>query len=257
MSRALIECRDLAKSYGAHRVLQQVSFSVGEGESFAIIGPNGAGKTTLFKVLTGEILADSGSISYRGVDIGPLAAHDRVRMGFGRTFQVARVFLEFTALENLVAAIESRMRGQGLPVGPWYAFRPSRDVLEEAAQRMADIGLAEQRFVHARNLSHGDKKRLELALALALNPDVLMLDEPTAGMSPPERQRTVELIQRLRAEQGIAVMLTEHDMDVVFGLADRVLVLNYGEVIVVGSPAEVRANATVAEIYLGKEMFGA
>jgi branched-chain amino acid transport system ATP-binding protein len=254
---AVIELKGIDKSYGVHRVLKQITFAVNKGESFAIIGPNGAGKTTMFKVLTGEIFANSGSVQFRGVDVTNLPAYDRVRIGFGRTFQVARVFLHFTVLENIIVAVESRMRGQGVKVGPWYAFRPSRTVLEEAAFRMADIGLSGKRFVEARNLSHGDKKRLELGLALALNPDVLMLDEPTAGMSPADRHAIVELIQRIRAEQGISVMLTEHDMDVVFGLADRILVLNYGEVIVIGPPQEVRANPMVAEIYLGKEMVGA
>ena len=214
----MIECDRVEKSYGSHRVLRSVSFTMSERENFAIIGPNGAGKTTMFKVLTGEIFADLGTVRFRGLDIATMPPHDRVGMGIGRTFQVARVFPASTVIENIVAAIEARMRSQGQPVGQWYAFRPSRAVLEEADTRMFDIGLADKRFTIARILSHGDKKRLELALALALNPEVLMLDEPTAGMSPPDRHATVELIRRIRAEQNISVMLTEHDMDVVFGV---------------------------------------
>jgi len=251
---ALIEVVRLCKSFGTHSVLKNISFEVMDGEGFAIIGPNGAGKTTLFKILTGEIFATDGAIRYQGEDIMGVAAHSRVHGGFGRTFQVSRVLPEFTVLDNVIVAIEARMRGQGLPLGKWYQWRPSKAVIEEAYYRLVDMGLVDRRFVEARHLSHGDKKSLELAVALALEPRVLMLDEPTAGMSPTERRRTVELISRIRAEHGITVMLTEHDMDVVFGLADRLLVMNYGEVIVTGPPEEVRRNPTVGEIYLGKEM---
>jgi branched-chain amino acid transport system ATP-binding protein len=254
---ALIEVTALNKSYGAHHVLKNVNFTVSDRESFAIIGPNGAGKTTLFKVLTGEVLTNSGSVKFHSEEVVMVPAFMRIRMGFGRTFQVARVFLETSVIENLIVAVETRLRNEGRPAGRWYSWKPTPDVVAEAHGRLVDMGLEDKRFVEARNLSHGDKKRLELAIALALNPRVLMLDEPTAGMSPPERHRTVELIKRIRAEQGITVMLTEHDMDVVFGLADRILVLNYGELIVVGSPEEVRRNPTVAEIYLGKEMVSA
>ena len=254
---AMIEVSQVNKSYGQHHVLKNVTFSVTEGEGFAIIGPNGAGKTTMFKALTGEIFANSGEIKYHSQSIVTVPAFMRIQMGFGRTFQVARVYLETSVIENIIVAVEARLRSEGKSLGKWYQWKPSGEVIDEAYHRLADIGLVEKRFHEARNLSHGDKKRLELAIALALNPRVIMLDEPTAGMSPPERHRTVELIKRIRAEQGITVMLTEHDMDVVFGLADRILVLNYGEVIVIGEPQEVRNNPTVAEIYLGKEMVGA
>jgi len=254
---ALIEVTALNKNYGAHVVLKNVHFTVNEGEAFAIIGPNGAGKTTMFKVMTGEVQTNSGSVKYHTHEVVSVPAFMRTRMGFGRTFQVARVFLETTVIENLIVAVEVRLKNEGRSAGKWFSWKPAPDVMAEAVGRLVDIGLYEKRFVEARNLSHGDKKRLELAIALTLNPRVLFLDEPTAGMSPPERRSTVELIKRIRTEQGITVVLTEHDMDVVFGLADRVLVLNYGEVIVVGSPEEVRRNPTVAEIYLGKEMIDA
>jgi branched-chain amino acid transport system ATP-binding protein len=254
---AMIEVSQVNKSYGSHQVLKDVNFTVNDGEGFAIIGPNGAGKTTMFKVLTGEIFANSGDIKYHSQSIVTVPAFMRIRMGFGRTFQVARVYLETSVIENLIVTIEARMRSDGHSLGKWHAWKPSAEIVDEAYHRLTDIGLVDKRFAEARNLSHGDKKRLELAIALALNPRVIMLDEPTAGMSPPERHRTVELIKRIRSEQKITVMLTEHDMDVVFGLADRILVLNYGEVIVIGQPEDVRKNPTVAEIYLGKEMIGA
>lgn len=180
-----------------------------------------------------------------------------IGMGLGRTFQVARILPHFTVLENLIVVIEVRLRNKGLGAGSWYSWRPASHVVEEAIWRLNDIGLMDKRFVESRALSHGDKKRLELGIALAGEPQVLMLDEPTAGMSPGERTQTVELLRRIRAEQGITIMLTEHDMEVVFGLADRILVLNYGEIIAIGKPEEVRRDSTVAEIYLGREMLNA
>lgn len=251
---ALIELSDINKFYGAHQVLKNVSLAVDEGEGFAIIGPNGAGKTTLFKVLTGEIAPSSGAIRFAGTDVTALPAHQRIRMGFARTFQVARVFLELTSIENVVVAIEARLTNTGKPTRAGLGWRPLPSTMAEALERLAALGLADKRFVEARHLSHGDKKKLELALALSSEPAVLMLDEPTAGMSPAERRQTVELLRRIRATSRLTLMLTEHDMDVVFGLADRILVLNYGEIIAVGDPATVRADPTVSEIYLGHEM---
>jgi branched-chain amino acid transport system ATP-binding protein len=250
----LLRVTALAKSYGAHPVLKDVAFDVADGEGFAIIGPNGAGKTTLFKTLTGEVAANAGSIRFAGLDVTNLPAHLRIRLGFGRTFQVARVFKEFTAVENLVAAIEARRANEGRRASSWFAWRPAPEVVGEAVERLADMGLADKRFVEARNLSHGDKKKLELAIALTSEPKVLMLDEPTAGMSPAERRQAVDLLLRIRQERGVTLMLTEHDMDVVFNLADRILVLNYGEVITIGEPEAVRNDPHVAEIYLGQEM---
>jgi branched-chain amino acid transport system ATP-binding protein len=250
----LIEVASVSKSYGAYEVLKNVTFDVNDCEGYAIIGPNGAGKTTLFKVLTGEIGCSKGSIRFLGQDITDLPASERVRMGFGRTFQVARIFPDYTAMENVVVAIEMRMRNEGLSAGRWFSWRPSHRVVEEAQWRLERMGLVDKRFVQARNFSHGDKKRLELTIALTSNPRALMLDEPTAGMSPVERQQTTELLKQIREENGVTLMLTEHDMDVVFGLADRIMVLNYGEIVVIGDPQEVRQNPTVAEIYLGREM---
>ena len=253
MSAAII-ADGVGKSYGAIPALKSATFRVEAGQVFAIIGPNGAGKTTLFKALTGEVLPDRGTVHFGAADVTKLPAHQRAARGFGRTFQVARVFLNSTALDTVIVAVESRLRTAGQSLGRWYEFHPSAEVVAEAEQALASIGLGGKRDVEARYLSHGDKKRLEMALTLALRPAVLMLDEPTAGMSPSDRQQTVELLVKIRKETGATMLLTEHDMDVVFGLADRVMVLNYGEVVAIGTPDEIRANTAVRELYLGEEV---
>jgi len=253
MSAAII-AEGVGKNYRTIAALKTVSFSVEAGQVLAIIGPNGAGKTTLFKVLTGEVLPSHGTVRFGDVDVSRMPAHARAARGFGRTFQVARVFQNSTALDNVVVAIEARQRTAGNSPARWYQFRASQSVIAEADQALAAIGLADKRDVEARFLSHGDKKRLEMALTLALRPGVLMLDEPTAGMSPTDRNQTVELLTRIRKETGATMLLTEHDMDVVFGLADRVMVLNYGELVAIGTPAEIRANKAVRELYLGEEV---
>lgn len=256
-AKPILEVDGVRMRYGPLEVLKGVSLHVGAGEGFAIIGPNGAGKTTLFKVMTGEAPVTAGSVRFEGRDITRLPVHLRARAGIGRTFQVARVFLETTALGNVIAGIEARYRGARQSSGAWYAWRPAAPVVEEARQLLADLGLAKVTHEEARFLSHGDKKRLEIALALAQRPRILMLDEPTAGMAQSDRMATVELIQRLRSDKGVTVVMTEHDMDVIFGIADRIMVLNYGEVLATGAPAEVRADPMVREVYLGKEMVDA
>lgn len=249
----IFTARDIHKSYGAVKVLKGVNIDLEDGSTLAMIGPNGAGKTTLFKVLTGETKANAGSIRLNNDEIVSETAEQRVKRGIGRTFQVARVFLEMTALENLVVAIERRKRMAKEPFGRWYDFRPSAEIVREAREWLSNVGLRHVEDTEARFISHGDKKRLELALSLALKPRILMLDEPTAGMSPSDRHETIKLLSRLKAESGITMMMTEHDMDVVFGLADRLMVLNYGEVISHGSPEQVRADPVVREVYLGQE----
>ena len=249
----LIEVRNLYKNYGEIRVLRDINLELEEGETLAVIGPNGAGKTTLFRSLTGESPINGGTITYDGRDISRLPAHQRVRLGMGRTFQIARIFHEFTAFENVQIAVESRMADRGEPDGRWLRLRPSPTAAEEMVSWLDSVGLKDKRSIEARHLSHGDKKRLEIAIALALKPRVLMLDEPTAGMSPTDRAEAVKLIEKIRTERGLTAILTEHDMDVVFGLANRIIVMNYGEIIASGTPAEVRDNPAVREVYLGEE----
>lgn len=252
-----LSVRGVRKSYGALEVLRGVSLDVDKAEAFAIVGPNGAGKTTLFNVMTGEVRCTAGSIHFDGTDVTELPAYQRVRAGFGRTFQVARVFRDFTVLENVIVAVEARRRHSGESLGPRYQWAPAPEVRDEAMSLLAEVklhGLASQ---DARFLSHGDKKRLELVIALAGRPTILMLDEPTAGMSPSDRAEVAQLVRRIQGERGITIVMTEHDMDVVFGLAHRIMVLNYGEVVATGSVDEVRRDPRVREVYLGKEMVGA
>jgi branched-chain amino acid transport system ATP-binding protein len=249
----VLEVTALQKRYGPIPVLHDVSLSVADGETLAIIGPNGAGKTTLFKTLTGEVLPEGGQIQAFGRDVTRLDAPDRVALGFGRTFQVARIFPEVTLIENVVVAIEARKRLKGESLGAWYAWKPSDEIRDEAAEWLDRVSLGGRQSEEARFLSHGDKKRLEMAVTLALRPRLLMMDEPTAGMSPSDRIETVDLIREVRERYGVTVLLTEHDMDVVFNLSDRIMVLNYGQVIATGTRQDIRANPAVQEVYLGHD----
>jgi len=250
---AILTIDGVGKIYGGFHALKNVSFSVNEGETFAIIGPNGAGKTTLFKVMTGEVAGSSGRIHLGTRDITKLPADVRVRLGMGRTFQIVRVFGELTLLENLVVAIEARNRSERRP-GQWLKIRPTQDVTDEAVDHLSRVGLTNNLASEARYLSLGDRKRLELALTLAMEPQILMLDEPTAGMSPSDRFAIINLIQKTKETLGLTILLTEHDMDFVFRLSQSLMVMNQGERVFVGTPDEVKQNAMVQQIYLGKEM---
>jgi branched-chain amino acid transport system ATP-binding protein len=246
----ILRVSHLSKHYGEIKVIRDLSFGVREGEVFVVIGPNGAGKTTMFRALTGESDISGGSVIYAGREIGQLPVAKRVRLGLGRSFQVARIYLESTVRENVQLAIEARERSAVRAV---FAVKPAASTASEAEERMHAIGLFERADVPGKFLSHGDKKRLEFAMLLALKPKILMLDEPTAGMSTVERRRTVDLLKQVIKEQNLTMLLTEHDMDVVFELADRILVLNQGECIALGTPDEIRASAEVREVYLGQE----
>ncbi|MCK9549323.1 ABC transporter ATP-binding protein [Aquamicrobium sp.] len=253
----LLKATGLRVSYGSFEVIKGVDLSVRDGAALAVIGPNGAGKSTLFKALTGEIATHGGKVMFRGRDVTQMPAHLRTAEGMGRTFQVSRVFQELTALSNVIVALESRMRCKGERRGSWWRAAPAPSVVGEAEELLAQLGIAHLRDETAAAISHGDRKRLELALALALEPKILMLDEPTAGMAPADRMKIVDLILAIRREKGVAVVMTEHDMDVIFMISDQVLVLNYGEVIASGSVEEVRSSPIVREVYLGKDMYHA
>jgi branched-chain amino acid transport system ATP-binding protein len=249
MSEMLLQANALDKSYGPIRVLRDVSLTIGAGESHVVIGPNGAGKTTLFKVLTGELYADRGAVRFQGRDVTRVPAHRRVHLGFGRTFQVAKVFPKLSVQDNLRVALEARVR-RGNPLGG--VSRAQAEAFDETTEvLLADTGFEAQRDAIAGSLAYGDRKRLEMAMVLALEPSVLFLDEPTAGMSAAERQATVRLLKAVKSKRSLSMLMTEHDMDVVFGLADRISVLHYGQLIASGTPSDIRQDARVKEVYLG------
>lgn len=248
---SILIAKGIRKSYGSLEVLKGIDLSVDVGETFAIIGPNGAGKTTLFKVLTGETRTPVGSVSFDGRDVTRLPAFVRARMGFGRTFQVARVFGELSIFTNVVVAIEARKLNAGESCGRWWDWRPSTSTAKEAYSLLESVGLSGRKGEEAALLSHGDKKRLEFAITLAGKPRILLLDEPTAGMSAADRKGIANLLRDLKA-RGITIIMTEHDMDVIFDLADRLMVLNYGAVVCQGDPVVVREDDMVKQVYLGK-----
>ena len=240
----ILEARKLSKSFGGVRALSGVSFSIGAGELLAMIGPNGAGKTTCFNVINGQLQPDAGAVLLEGRDIGALAPRHRFRLGVGRTFQVAETFTSMTVRENVQLALMSLERRLQ---APWSALGKS----PEADRILAEVGIHDQSDRPCSVLAYGDLKRVELAVALAGRPRLLLMDEPTAGMAHAERADLMRLAARLARERSAAVLFTEHDMDVVFGHADRVLVLAEGELIANGTPAEIRSDARVREVYLG------
>ena len=242
----LLEVRELRKAFGGVEAVAGVSLTLPRGEVRAIIGPNGAGKTTFFNLLTGQTPADSGLVLFRGERISGLPPYRIWRKGLSRTFQIAAAFTSLTLRENVQVAILSR---EGATRRMLAAAEARGRV--EAEALLFRVGLEAQADRPSGSLSGGDLKRLELAMALANRPALLLLDEPTAGMAPPERTGLVSLVARIVAEEGLAVLFTEHDMDVVFAAADRITVLHQGRTLAEGAPAEIRANALVQEIYLG------
>jgi branched-chain amino acid transport system ATP-binding protein len=225
-----------------------VNLTVAPGERRIIIGPNGAGKTTLFNLISGAFPPTAGSIALFGEDITALPAHRRVARGLGRTFQIITLFPNLTVLENVMLALLGRHRARFVALRPLGAYRDLRD---EALGRLRSVGLEGRQAGTARLLSNGEQRRLEILLTLAQKPRLLLLDEPMAGLSPGERQAVLALLGNI--ERAIPLVMIEHDMDLALDLADRVTVLHYGEVIAEGTPAEIRANSTVQEIYLGEE----
>jgi branched-chain amino acid transport system ATP-binding protein len=241
-----LSVRNLSKSYGGVQAVREVSFRVDAGELVAMIGPNGAGKTTCFNMLNGQLAPDSGEILLGEASLAGLPPHRVWRLGVGRTFQITATFGSMSVRENVQTALLSHHR-------QLYSFWKisSKCFLEEAGALLARVGMLEQAERPCAVLAYGDLKRVELAVALANRPRLLLMDEPTAGMAPEERSAVMALAGSLARTDGIAVLFTEHDMDVVFGHASRVLVLHQGTLIAQGSPGEVRADRKVREVYLG------
>ena len=246
MDTPILEVVGLNKHFGGIHVTQNLNYRLARGERAAIIGPNGAGKSTFFNLLTGYHAPDGGRVLFDGRDITHWSAHRIARIGISRAFQVSNIFPGLTVLENVRSAVHSYM---GITLNMFA--RADRIGVRESEEALALCGLADKPHAAAGLLSQGDKKKLELAIALAGRPKLLFLDEPTAGMSHDETNETMRLVDRLNTELGLSILFTEHDMSVVFNHARRVTLLHRGEIIVEGTPDEVRQNETAQKIYLG------
>jgi branched-chain amino acid transport system ATP-binding protein len=242
----VLEVRDVRKSFDGFLAVAGVSLSVERGATTAIIGPNGAGKTTFFNLITGHLRPDAGAVLLEGRDVTGVAPHDVCRLGMGRSFQRTNIFPRLTVFENVQAAYLSH-RGRGRDL--WT--RVERLYREETEALLDSIGLLPRSGEVSGFLSHGAQKQLELGIALASEPRLLLLDEPTAGMSATETRETIRLIDRIVGERGLTLLFTEHDMDVVFSIARRISVLHQGRIIATGTPADVRADPEVRRVYLG------
>jgi branched-chain amino acid transport system ATP-binding protein len=249
---SLLSVENLSKSFGGVEAARDVTFTVEAGKLIAVIGPNGAGKSTIFNMVGGQLVPDAGRVVLAGEDITGLAPRRIWRLGLGRTFQVAQTFLSLTVAENVQMALLSLH-------GRTRAWWPEAHALyrDEAMGLLERVGMAENADRPCSELAYGDVKRVELAIALAGAPKLLLMDEPTAGMAPKERAQLMALAAGIARERRIGVLFTEHDMDAVFAHADRILVLVRGEIIAAGVPEEVRANARVREVYLGGAGAGA
>jgi branched-chain amino acid transport system ATP-binding protein len=244
----VLRVQGLRKSFGGVEAVAGVSLGLARGEIRALIGPNGAGKSTLFNILAGQLRADAGTVELEGRPITGLAPHVIARRGVGRTFQITATFASLTALENVQVARLSYRRRSAVPWPPASGLE-----VEPARALLAEVGLAEHAGRPAAVLAYGDLKKLELAIALAGEPRLLLLDEPTAGMAAGERGALMALTASIARDRGLTVLFTEHDMDVVFAVADRILVLHEGRVIAEGIPAVVREDRQVQAVYLGED----
>ncbi|MFZ1104447.1 MAG: ABC transporter ATP-binding protein [Hyphomicrobiaceae bacterium] len=248
MPDPLLQIEGLAKRYGGVVASDNITLAVPRGELHAIIGPNGAGKTTLIGQLTGEMIPDAGRIRFGGTDITRLPTYRRSVLGLARSFQITSLFQDFTALDNVALAVQAHA---GHSFRFWRNARGESQLRDPAGKALARVGLAARADTLVANMSHGEHRQLEIAMALATNPRMLLLDEPMAGMGPEESQRMVAILRELKGE--LTILLVEHDMEAVFALADRITVLVYGRVIASGAPAEVRANEEVRRAYLGEQ----
>jgi branched-chain amino acid transport system ATP-binding protein len=243
----VLDVRDVRKSFDGFQAVAGVSFTVPRSSISAIIGPNGAGKTTLFNLITGHLVPDGGRVVFKERDVTGIAPHDLCRLGMGRSFQRTNIFPRLTVYENIQAAFVShRGRGWNLFTPVERLYRPETEALLQA------VGLLDKADEISGFLSHGNQKQLELGIALALEPEILLLDEPTAGMSATETRESIRLIERIAAERGLTLLFTEHDMEVVFSIAHRITVLHQGRVIADGAPGDVRRDAEVRRVYLGE-----
>ena len=244
----MLETSDLTVRFGGHVAVNAVSCSFAPGTLTAIVGPNGAGKTTYFNLISGQIPATSGRVRLNGVDLTGQGAPARAQAGLGRAFQLTNLFPQLSVLENVRLAVQARARA-GLNL--WRIWSDRRDLLERAEEILHSVALADKRDALAASLPHGDQRKLEVGILMALDPQVYMFDEPTAGMSVDEVPVILNLIRQLKQDKSKTILLVEHKMDVVRELADRIIVLHNGELVADGEPAEVIASPVVQQAYLG------
>ena len=242
----MLRVENLHKSFEDFKAVDGANLHVGPGDLVAVIGPNGAGKTTLFNLITGHLKPNQGRILFKDQDITRLAAHEICRRGIARSFQIANIFPRLSVFRNVQVSVLSQKKLSRT------LFRPAQSLVVEETSRILDsVGLSDKKLDVAGSLSHGDKRILEIAIALGNEPELLILDEPTAGMSPDETAGTMALVNRLAREQGLTILFCEHDMDVVFNVATSIMVMEHGHTIIQAKPEEVRQNVTVQEAYLG------
>jgi branched-chain amino acid transport system ATP-binding protein len=243
---SVLAVRSLSKAFGGVRAVNDVSFEIAQGEFLAMIGPNGAGKSTCFNMINGQLLPDSGEVLFEGSNVSGLESREVWRLGVGRTFQVAATFGSMTVAENVQMALISHAHET------YRLWRPAAELHRgRALDLLSQVGMREAADRPSRELAYGDVKRVELAIALANEPRLLLMDEPTAGMAPRERNDLIALVKRLVVERGTSVLFTEHSMDVVFAFADRIIVLARGRLIADGDAAAIREHAQVREVYFG------
>lgn len=243
----LLRTESLSRNFGSLLAVDGVSFEVEEGELKAVIGPNGAGKSTFFKLISGELPPSNGKIWFKNKEITGLPQHVISHLGIAKSYQITNVFPHLTALENVRVAVQSRSTCYNF----WSLARNLKAVSEKAEEILESVLLLHKKDELAANLSHGEQRHLEVGIAMALNPIILLLDEPTAGMSPLETEKMMQLIRQI--SQGLAVVLVEHNMKVVMNISDKVVVLHQGRILAEGKPSEIRANEMVQKVYLGKK----
>lgn len=244
----MLQVEAVDKSFEDFMAVNGVNLTVGKGEIVAVIGPNGAGKTTLFSLITGALKRDRGRIIFKGEDISELPPYEICKKGISRSYQIVNIFPRLNVFGNVQVAVLSHQRRSS------NLFRPAQNIaVEETRSILETVGLSDKEKNIAGSLSHGDQKILEIAIALGNEPELLILDEPTAGMSPEETQATMELVKRLADQRGLTILFCEHDMDIVFSTAQSIMVMHHGQTIIQGSLEEVRSNKEVQEAYLGGE----